>query len=644
MKRQKIPIFLNKMFFPIGGLFYALALGYFSRLVVDGLSPRQTLILWIAYVLVICVYLVVILLLLLGKVDIILKPLKKIKDLLEEKTLLSAGIFSFAVMMPVFLVFTDLTHGIMQNLWFRILVFLPLVLIATFFWPFTESPKYGQRFLSTVIIITFVFFVWLQARWIVDYPFSLSWSEGNRFYDYSLIFGTSLYQYDGALEAFSSSPGRYGLWGIGFLFQNLPIWFHRLWNAILWIVPPVLLGYFAGRDIQQKVTRSIFALWIGIFFSQGPIYAPILLVGILVVAFHRKALAYRVTSSIFASFYAGLSRWTWALAPGMWSVLLDVGEDHTDRTGTWYRWIWPIFLIGFAGSLPGILVNWERILQPKDSTMSLSQPLLWYRLFPNATYSPGIILGILIATGTLVILLIGLIISRNWQPNRFQLIVGTTALLGTFAVGCIISTKIGGGSNLHNFDMYFITLVMLIVIYLNQGNVFSIAWPLWLRVVFAITILIPIWNTIKQGVPYKLPSKDSVGEAINILREEITKAASEGEVLFIDQRQLLTFGYLENIDLIPEYEKKYMMDQAMAANRQYFEDFYDDLAQKRFALIVSEPHYIKIKTPSDKFGEENNSWVQFVSIPLLCYYEPYQTLKQFNIQLLVPQNNTSDCR
>ena len=70
---------------------------------------------------------------------------------------------------------------------------------------------------------------------------------------------------------------------------------------------------------------------------------------------------------------------------------------------------------------------------------------------------------------------------------------------------------------------------------------------------------------------------------------------------------------------------------------------YDDLAKKRFVLIVSEPHHRKIKTPDDKFGEENNSWVQYVSIPLLCYYEPYLTLKQFNIQLLVPQNNISDC-
>ena len=42
-------------------------------------------------------------------------------------------------------------------------------------------------------------------------------------------------------------------------------------------------------------------------------------------------------------------------------------------------------------------------------------------------------------------------------------------------------------------------------------------------------------------------------------------ARSQGEILFMDQRQLLTFGYVRNVPLVPEYEKKVLMNAAMGA-------------------------------------------------------------------------------
>jgi len=35
----------------------------------------------------------------------------------------------------------------------------------------------------------------------------------------------------------------------------------------------------------------------------------------------------------------------------------------------------------------------------------------------------------------------------------------------------------------------------------------------------------------------------------------------------MDQRQLLTFGYVPKIPLVDDYEKKYMMDTAMTGDR-----------------------------------------------------------------------------
>jgi hypothetical protein len=124
--------------------------------------------------------------------------------------------------------------------------------------------------------------------------------------------------------------------------------------------------------------------------------------------------------------------------------------------------------------------------------------------------------------------------------------------------------------------------------------------------------------------------------------------SKQGPVLFLDQRQLLTFGYIRNVELVPEYEKKYVMDQAMAMNEEYFKDFYKDLENKRFSLIITDPLFTKLKEGEYDFSEENNAWVGWVSRPLLCYYAPVRNipdnvLAEFKIQLLVPRQNPKDC-
>ncbi len=632
-----------RILFPLIGLVYILALGFAAFWVSVQLSPKQNLILGIFYLFITFVYAGLALFCIFGGEEKISKAQQSITNILAGREILRGAIFSFIVLLPLFFVFTELTRGVMQNLWFRFLIFLPLILIATIFWPFSDPKKYWHRFLATSIIFSFTFFVWLNIRWVVDYPFSLTWSEGNRFYDYSLIFGKSIYQYNREIEIPYSSPGRYGLWGIWFLFPNLLIWFHRLWNAVLWIIPALLLGWFAGRAIEKKVIRVLFAFWIVLFLNQGPVYAPILLAAVLVVAFNHKSLRRRLASTALASTYAGLSRWTWMFAPGIWGGLIDVGEYYPQRNGTWLRRIWPAILIGLAGSLPGLLVNWERFFITSDSTMSLSQPLLWFRLLPNSTYSSGILLGVVLASGSLVVLLLGLILTRNWQLDKFQLLVFSAVIVGTFLVGAVISTKIGGGSNLHNFDMYFITLVVVLMIFLDQVKPRPTAWPIWMRVLLVITILIPSWHSLKMGAPSKLPSPAVAETALRLIRDEVTKAAANGEVLFMDQRQLLTFGYIENIDLIPEYEKKYMMDQAMAENKYFFYDFYGDLENHRFAMIVSEPLNAIRRDQTHEFGDENNAWVRFVSKYVLCFYKPYLTIDQVNIQLLIPREGPVDC-
>ena len=128
------------------------------------------------------------------------------------------------------------------------------------------------------------------------------------------------------------------------------------------------------------------------------------------------------------------------------------------------------------------------------------------------------------------------------------------------------------------------------------------------------------------------------------MREEVVQFAQSGEVLFMDHRQLLTFGYIPAVPFVPEYEKKYMMDQAMGNNAQYFQTYYQDHAQKRFALIVSEPLRTKSREEiGGPFSEENDAWVLWVSNPTLCFYEPLYIEPDVNVELLVPRQNPVGC-
>jgi hypothetical protein len=140
-----------------------------------------------------------------------------------------------------------------------------------------------------------------------------------------------------------------------------------------------------------------------------------------------------------------------------------------------------------------------------------------------------------------------------------------------------------------------------------------------------------------------LPPQDEEAEILQTIRQEVEARKSQGEVLFMDQRQLLTFGYVKNVPLVPEYEKKVLMNAAMGANANYFATLYAELEARRFSLIISEPLRAPVKDSNFQFGEENNAWVEWVVEPVLCYYEEIETFRSAQIQLLVPRYGELDC-
>jgi len=505
-------------------------------------------------------------------------------------------------------------------------------------------------FFLGITVTASVFYCAAFLTEVNNYPFSLSWSEGNRLYDYSVSLGQDRYQYQGELKIPYNAPGRYLLWGILFAIPDTPIWLHRLWNAVLFTLPYIILGYLLTRWSALKgMQKWIVALWLFLFLSQGPIYTPLLLSAIVIILTVRSGNPLlSLVGVAIAGYYASASRWTWLPAPAAWAVLILISDFEIDKSANWFKnliRLVPIGIVAAFGLLAGVMAN-PKLFSPKhfSSDITFSQPLLWYRLLPSSTYTEGILLGLLIAIGPLLLLLIWLILSKRWNPTWLQQLAYVGASLGFLVIGLTASVKIGGGNNLHNLDMLFVTLAFISGLMLRDHvSLSSKTWSGWAQALLVVVVLIPGWQVVKQGGPLELPSAQTIDEALNLLNNKLNKAQRSGEILFIDQRQLLTFNYVKGITLVPDYEKKFMMDQAMAGNASYFKGFYQDLARQRFSMIVSEPLYTNVQDPSYGFQEENNAWVKWIADPLLCYYAPVATLPEVRVQLLVPRSNPGDC-
>jgi len=279
-----------------------------------------------------------------------------------------------------------------------------------------------------------------------------------------------------------------------------------------------------------------------------------------------------------------------------------------------------------------------------SNAIAFSQPLLWYRMLPNSTYSEGILIGLTIAIGPLITLGIWLYRTNRWRLNGLQALAFLGAPLGFLAIGLVASAKIGGGSNLHNLDMLLVTLAIISgLMFRSIKDLEFPPWSIYARVMLSLMILIPVWYAVKDVTALSLPPPESVKAALRSIRNLTNSPTNEGEILLMDQRQLLTFGYLPGVPLTTDYEKKYVMNKAMADDYLYFEEFYRDLANKRFAIIITETLFDKTRGQGDIFGDENDAWVKWVSEPVKCYYSPIKRFPEINVQILHPREVPKDC-
>jgi hypothetical protein len=505
----------------------------------------------------------------------------------------------------------------------------------------------------SALALALVSFVANALLLVVDYPFSLSWSEGNRFYDYSLQFGQNLYDHVGTITNPYGQPGRYILWGGLFLWHGLPIQVHRFWNVVLITVLPLIVGWLAARKISASLLRAGLVVFVALLFTvEAPLHPPFLLAAALaLVVVYDSSLVRRGIILAVASFYVGTSRWTWIPVTAAWGILADLILYYPLRQGSLLKRIGPTLVLAALGLVPGLISGYSG-LPLTLGAREYHQPLLWYRLLPNPTFPLGVLLSTILISGPALCIVMWLVYSRRWILDWIQQLAVGGALLGFLGAGLIVSTKIGGGADLHNLDMYLMTLAFVVALGIytlsQAGKIDFLAWPVGIQVLLGFMLLFPLYEfTPFSAVAALSPRLDlakpqEVKQALVDIQTEAARAGRDGAILFMDQRQLLTFGYIHDVRFVPEYEKKYMMDMAMASNSQYFQGYYQDLAHQRFRLIITEILRTRQERGAD-FSEENNAWVKWVSEPTLCFYEPSMINKDLNVELLVPKEYPLGC-
>ncbi len=554
----------------------------------------------------------------------------------------------FSLIPPIFwgyLILSGLSFPQLENLphfW----IVGHLALLSALFVGGTRKLSPSKSLLVSGLFFGFVSWVIYFIPDISAYPLTLGWSETSRYYYASLFFAPTIY---GKWVPLSSlHPTRYLMQSLPFILPALPLWFHRLWQPLLWLgVTLAGGGALAARFKSRSAwVRWAVAIWFAIFCFQGPVYYHLMVPVILILSgFNREKLWRSMLFVALASIWAGISRVNWFPVPGMLAVALYVLETPYEERNFWQYWRWPVLAILVGMPLAfGAQAGYAAISgnPPEVFASSFNSPLFWYRLFPNEAYGPGIINLLLTAIFPSGVILLWRLLPRLRSWRVLRLLSLLVILLALLAAGLVVSTKIGGGDNLHNMDS-FLVMLAVITAYVGLGQFKADRpgekpLPALSPVLIVLALLVPLIFVSDQLRAYPDLDSKRAWQDIADLQAQIDLALADGgEVLFIQQRHLLTFDMIKGVELAPKYEKVFLMEMAMSGNAAYLDQFWADLESRRFDLIISEPLALVTRPASDIFGEENNVWVTLVAQPLDIYYEEILAFPDAQMVVLAPR-------
>ena len=566
------------------------------------------------------------------------------------------GFFLIALSLTGYtIIFTfPFSRDLLGNLgWVRFLVFWTFSLLGMYaLKAIKESIPWLTSLLIVVIFQTSLHLLATQFLSITSYPFALGWSETSRYYYPSLflsekIFGTRL-------PWPILHPSLHLLLVPPYL-VDAPLWFHRFWQVFLRFA---LLGLTAQSllwrlSIQDRKFRWLVWLWMVLYLFQVPVYFH-LAVPLTLMLWGYSSQNDRRTwfVLILTSIWSGLSRINWYPMPGILASVLFLLEVPYQSKKFWRYLLKPILwtFVGFGVALATqrIYIAISGIPNPEFFYTSLTSNLLWYRLFPNASYSIGVMPAALIASLPMWIAIFVVLRQRRTDFHPLRLTLIFAALLVLFAGGLVVSMKIGGGVDIHNLDAYFSTM-LIVTAYIvfrkytleTNENIIPLTFPWGLAVLL---VAVPAWFLLGANGGTRVYDAARTQTALDELQTRVDEAnAQSNEVLFITQRHLASMHMLDNVEMIPEYEREELMEMAMGDNQEYLKIFRADMENQRFAAIVVDPLSYRLLGRDYVFGEENNAWVRHVMKPILCNYREDVVFPADQIAIYVPQEGMRQC-
>lgn len=510
-------------------------------------------------------------------------------------------------------------------------------------------------FLLSLILLSSLYQFLANLQSLSLSPFSRGWSEGTRFYHASLLLSERYYGL--SLPPFYQDLSRYVVEAVPLLLPRPSLFLERLWEFSLTFILPALTSALVLRRLTRKdippaeyhaalpTNRFLWLalfLWGTLYLLQGPVYFYLLLAAIPVLAFYHPEKPLRsLLALLAASFWAGISRVNWIPIPAMIAIALYLLETPLAHKSLLRYLALPALytLLGLATAYAAR--QWYFSISDISAEMfnaAFWQLLLWYRLFPSGLHPLGILPAGLLMTAPLALLIWAHLRENRWHWIR---VAGLVAMLLILLIGgFVVSAKIGGGSNLHNLDG-FLTLSLLVGLYLLCDrfipDVSRDASPRpFAPLMVTLAILAVTFFTVSPTFP-SLPVSDRHEDSLARLQQLVDETlANGGQVLFISQRHLLTFGRITGVPLVPEYDNIALMEFAMSNYRPLIDQFHADIAAHKYALIIAPTPPGQLQTRDAPFAEENNAWAKRVSIPMLRAYKIIAEFPEGDFVVLAP--------
>ncbi len=510
----------------------------------------------------------------------------------------------------------------------------------------THAPQ--RSFITALLVFGALYRVGVFLPELQPGPFALGWSEGSRFYNASLFLAERIYGQNLPLPVLH--PSRYLMQAFPFLLGIKSILAHRIWQVLLWLGMSAWGGWLFARRLgnYKQNSTGILTVWIALFFFQGAVYYHLMVCVILVLLGYQKDKIWRTLFFvILASLWAGISRVNWMPLPGLLAGALYLLDQPLGQK-KWLSYLAPLILWAVLGFGSAWLAQQGYIrISGEDPALfnsAFSSALIWNRLLPNPTFKLGILPAVLLVCLPGLGLLIQRAKGMRLPALHWLRWLGLAGILSVFFLGgVLVSLKIGGGGDLHNLDGFLVFWVLI------AGSLLSGAYTLeepknlastaessasfWLLM----AALVPLYFMLSHAAAWSFMPAASQRAEVSRMQAALDLLENQpGEVLFISERQLLSFNEIQGVRVIPEYEKVFLMEMAMGDNQPYLQAFYEDLAGRRFKAIITDTISTRIQGDSKSFGVENDAWVQKVLEPMLLEYEPVLRWNNASAHLLMP--------